>query len=61
MLDRDGKEVDLAAVHQGDLLVMKTRVRSTAGAVQNVVIEDLLPSGLEVENPRLKTTEPSPG
>jgi uncharacterized protein YfaS (alpha-2-macroglobulin family) len=60
VLDRDGKEVDLNAVHQGDLLVLKTRVRSTAGAVQNVVIEDLLPSGLEVENPRLKTTESLP-
>ncbi len=60
VLDRDGKEVDLETVHQGDLLVLKTRVRSTAGAVANVVIEDLLPSGLEVENPRLKTTESLP-
>jgi uncharacterized protein YfaS (alpha-2-macroglobulin family) len=60
VLDRNGKETDLSAVHQGDLLVLKTRVRSTAGAVQNVVVESLLPSGLEVENPRLKTTESLP-
>jgi uncharacterized protein YfaS (alpha-2-macroglobulin family) len=60
VLDRNGKEADLSTVHQGDLLVLKTRVRSTAGAVQNVVVESLLPSGLEVENPRLKTTESLP-
>jgi len=60
VLDRNGKEADLNAVKQGDLLVLKTRVRSTAGAVENVVIESLLPSGLEVENPRLKTTESLP-
>jgi uncharacterized protein YfaS (alpha-2-macroglobulin family) len=32
-------------------------VRSLSGPVQNVVIVNLLPSGLEVENPRLQTTE----
>ena len=57
---RGGGEVDLAAVHQGDLLVLETRVRSVAGPVENVAIESLLPSGLEVENPRLQTTEELP-
>jgi uncharacterized protein YfaS (alpha-2-macroglobulin family) len=56
-LTRDGKAVDLGKVRQGDLLVMRTRVRSVAGPVQNVAIVNLLPSGLEVENPRLETTE----
>jgi uncharacterized protein YfaS (alpha-2-macroglobulin family) len=36
---------------------MKTRVRSVSGPLENVVIQNLLPSGLEVENPRLETTE----
>ena len=56
-LDREGSEVDLSGVNQGDLVVMKTRVRSVSGPLENVVIQNLLPSGLEVENPRLETTE----
>jgi uncharacterized protein YfaS (alpha-2-macroglobulin family) len=60
VLTREGKEVDLGSVKQGDLLVVKTRVRSVAGPVQNVAIVNLLPSGLEVENPRLETTEKLP-
>jgi uncharacterized protein YfaS (alpha-2-macroglobulin family) len=58
--DRDGQAVDVANVRQGDLLVIKTRVRSTVGPIQNVAIVNLLPSGLEVENPRLETTEQLP-
>jgi uncharacterized protein YfaS (alpha-2-macroglobulin family) len=59
-LTREGKAVDLGSVRQGDLLVMKTRVRSVAGPVLNVAVVNLLPSGLEVENPRLETTEKLP-
>lgn len=59
-LTREGKAVDLGKVRQGDLLVVKTRVRSVSGPVQNVAIVNLLPSGLEVENPRLETTEKLP-
>jgi uncharacterized protein YfaS (alpha-2-macroglobulin family) len=55
--NRDGTAADLGAVHQGDLLVMRTRLRSLSGSLQNVVAETLLPSGFEVENPRLSTTE----
>jgi uncharacterized protein YfaS (alpha-2-macroglobulin family) len=58
--DRDGRVVDLDAVAQGDLLVIKTSVRSVVGPVENVAIVNLLPSGLEVENPRLETTESLP-
>jgi uncharacterized protein YfaS (alpha-2-macroglobulin family) len=59
-LDREGHAVDLAGIQQGDLLVVKTRVRSISGPVENVVIQNRLPSGLEVENPRLETTESLP-
>jgi hypothetical protein len=58
--DRDGNVVDLNSVKQGDLLVIKTQVRSTRGAIANVAVVQLLPSGLEVENPRLETTEKLP-
>ncbi|MGE0825695.1 MAG: alpha-2-macroglobulin [Candidatus Binatia bacterium] len=57
---RNGGELDLATVSQGDLLVMKTQVRSSSGKVDNVVVQNLLPPGLEVENPRLKSTETLP-
>lgn len=57
---RDGGTADLSNVRQGDLLVIETRVRSVSGPVDNVAVENLLPSGLEVENPRLETTETLP-
>ena len=54
-LNRDGKA--LTDVHQNDLVVVKITLVSTNGlAVENVVITDLLPAGLEVENPRLTGT-----
>jgi len=59
-LTRTGDPADLDRIHQGDLLLIQTMVRSVAGPVQNVVIENLLPSGIEVENPRLETTESLP-
>ncbi len=59
-LDRNGQTLDLSRVEQGDLIVFKTRVRSTSGPIQNVVLVSLLPSGLEIENPRLESTEQLP-
>ena len=59
-LDRDGKAIDLNSVRQGDLVAIKTKVRSTSGEIHNVVVVNLLPSGLEVENPRLSSTEQLP-
>ena len=55
--DRDGRAVNLDDVRQGDLVVVKVRVRPLNGPVSNVVVTNMLPSGLEVENPRLQTTE----
>ena len=60
LLTREGQPVDLNNVRQGDLIAIKVRVRSTSGPVNNVVVVNLLPSGLEVENPRLRTTEQMP-
>ena len=56
-LDEKGRPLDLSAVRQGQLVVMRTRVRSLTGPVDNVAVQSLLPAGLEVENPRLATTE----
>ncbi len=59
-LDRSGKELQLDALKQGDLIVLETKVRSLKNKVKNVVVQNLLPSGLEVENPRLESTERLP-
>ncbi len=56
LLSRDDGRL-AGAVEQGDLVVLRTRVRSVVGPIHNVVVEALLPSGLEIENPRLATTE----
>jgi uncharacterized protein YfaS (alpha-2-macroglobulin family) len=58
--NRDGGSLDLADVKQGDLIAVRTRLRSVAGRIENVVVVNLLPSGLEVENARLETTEQLP-
>ncbi|MCE2514686.1 MAG: alpha-2-macroglobulin family protein [Acidobacteria bacterium] len=57
---RDGAPLDLNRVQQGDLIVARTEVRSLQGTLENVVVQSLLPSGLEVENPRLDTSEKLP-
>jgi len=57
LLTRDGVPVGTDGVKQGDLLVCKTTIESTNGAMNNVVLQNLIPSGLEVENPRLKSSE----
>ena len=59
-LTENGAPVNPAEIKQGDLIVVRTNIRSTSGRLQNIVIENLLPSGFEVENPRLKTTETLP-
>ncbi|MCG7859798.1 hypothetical protein MD537_22660, partial [Flavihumibacter sediminis] len=40
---------------QNDLVVVQlTLEKAYAGAIDNVVITDLLPAGFEIENPRIK-------
>lgn len=56
-LTRAGAELDPGRLTQGDLVVIRTRARSVSGPVENVVLANLLPSCLEVENPRLESTE----
>ena len=54
-LDRTGAPVGSATFRQNDLVVVKITIQSAdaAGSVENVAITDLLPAGLEIENPRI--------
>lgn len=59
-LDREGRPLNMAKLPQGAMVVVKTSLRSTSGPVAHVALSQLLPSGLEVENPRLDTTDRLP-
>ncbi|UYZ57552.1 alpha-2-macroglobulin family protein [Hymenobacter latericus] len=54
-LDRTGQPLGRAEFRQNDLVVVKITLQAAnyAGAVPNVAITDLLPAGLEIENPRI--------
>ncbi|HEX8915823.1 MAG TPA: alpha-2-macroglobulin family protein, partial [Humisphaera sp.] len=52
--DKDGKPVDPAKLASGDLVRVELTL-TTPAPLQNVVIDDLLPAGLEVENARLES------
>lgn len=54
-LDRNGAPLGRAEFRQNDLVVVKITVQAGtyAGEVPNVAITDLLPAGLEIENPRI--------
>jgi uncharacterized protein YfaS (alpha-2-macroglobulin family) len=53
LLDRDGNPVDLDNIHQGDVVIAHIAVSPEVENLENVVIVDMLPAGLEIENPRL--------
>ncbi len=55
-LDREGKAVDLKTIKQGDALIVDLSIEG-AGGIKNIVLEDLLPAGFEIENPRLKNSQ----
>ncbi|HIF14004.1 MAG TPA: hypothetical protein EYQ86_01145 [Bacteroidetes bacterium] len=54
--NRDGKIINQKNIQQNDLIVVQVSARTTNGSsIKNVAITDLLPAGLEIENPRLST------
>ena len=53
-LDLDGREVGASSFMQGDLYVVEFRI-SAAARLENLYAVDLLPGGLEIENPRIAT------
>jgi uncharacterized protein YfaS (alpha-2-macroglobulin family) len=57
LLDQRGKPLaDGSKVRSGDLIQVELSISSET-ALENLVVEDLLPAGLEIENPRLNTSE----
>ncbi|TGE23338.1 alpha-2-macroglobulin [Hymenobacter metallicola] len=54
-LNRNGQPVSSTTFRQNDLVVVRITIQSAdaAGEVPNVAITDLLPAGLEIENPRI--------
>lgn len=57
LLTRDGKPLNKDNVTQGTLIVQKLTLRNPQGQLDNALVQVLLPTGLEVENPRLSSTE----
>lgn len=51
--DRRGNRLASPTFGQNDLVVVKLTLQSTGGTVPNVVLTDMLPAGLEIENPRI--------
>ncbi len=53
---RDGRRLQSSDFRQNDLIVVQLSIQGTSGTdVDNVVITDLLPAGLEIENPRISS------
>jgi uncharacterized protein YfaS (alpha-2-macroglobulin family) len=60
-LDRNGAALDPATLSQGDLVVTKITVTVPGSArIENLAVVDLLPAGLEIENPRLSDEAAAP-
>ena len=52
--DRNGNPISANSFKQNQLIVVKVTLASQTGlGVENVVITDMLPAGLEIENPRI--------
>lgn len=52
-LDREGNPVDVSGLEQNDVIIVHITVAPEAENLKNVIIVDMLPAGLEIENPRL--------
>src|SRR6185312_3315310 len=55
LLDERGKPLAANQVHSGDLVQIELSITSPT-PLENIAVDDLLPAGLEIENPRLVTT-----
>jgi uncharacterized protein YfaS (alpha-2-macroglobulin family) len=53
LLNRSGAVVTGQSVKQNDLLVVRITLTSSVDRLEYVAVSDLLPAGLEIENPRL--------
>ena len=55
-IDENGSPVDLTKIKLGSRIIGVITAEAMEKSLSNVVINDLLPAGFEIENPRLKTT-----
>lgn len=54
-LNKEGKPIKYDQIQQGDMVVAEIKIKALTENLDNVVIADLLPAGLEIENPRLES------
>jgi uncharacterized protein YfaS (alpha-2-macroglobulin family) len=59
-LDEEGNPIDITRLKQNDLVVAKITLNPHGRTYDNIAIEDLLPAGMEIENPNLDTTQSLP-
>jgi uncharacterized protein YfaS (alpha-2-macroglobulin family) len=59
-LDDEGNPIDITKVKQNDLVVARITLNPNGHSYDNIAIEDLLPAGLEIENPNLDTAQNLP-
>lgn len=57
--NKDGEDLARQFVH-GDLIVAEITVKALTANLENVVVVDMLPTGFEIENPRLESREGIP-
>ncbi len=55
LTERGQPLTDLTGLRQGDLVVAEISIRAPNERLENVAVVDLLPAGLEIENPRLQS------
>ncbi len=56
-LDLAGQPLASDELQQGDLYVVQVTLEADQPGVENIIVEDLLPAGLEIENASLKTSQ----
>ena len=59
-LDSEGARLRPDSLAHGDMVVVEVIMRAPSQAVKNVVVNEMLPAGLEIENPRLASRAPLP-
>ncbi|NLY88712.1 MAG: hypothetical protein GX085_03725 [Firmicutes bacterium] len=59
-LDTSGRPLARDKITQGDLVIAEITITAMEDNLENIAIVDLLPAGLEIENPRLQSRESIP-
>jgi len=55
-LDRNGKKLNPNQIKQGDLVVVDLALTPGQAKLENLAVVDMLPAGLEIENPRIASS-----